>query len=88
MAGSIVFVLLFVIVALAMMTRRGRQSGRRRGFGVGPGATGAIYDLLNEDKRNAIEIIVEEKAAARDPETADGNLPDLARTSSERRSPH
>lgn len=38
---------------------------------------GAVYGLLNEDKRNAIEIIVEEKAGARDPEDADGNLPDL-----------
>ena len=45
--------------------------------GPGPGASGAIYDLLNQDKRNAIELIVEEKAGARDPEDADGNLPDL-----------
>ena len=36
-----------------------------------------MYDLLNQDKRNALEIIVEDKAAARDPEDADGNLPDL-----------
>jgi hypothetical protein len=34
--------------------------------------------MLNQDKRHAIEIIVEEKAAARDPEDRDGNLPDLA----------
>lgn len=33
--------------------------------------------MLNEDKRKAIEIIVEEKAEARDPETADGDLPQL-----------
>jgi hypothetical protein len=38
---------------------------------VGPALSGTIYDLLNEDKRNAIELIVEEKAAAGDPETAD-----------------
>ena len=71
--------------------RRGRHHGRcsswrscgrggRRGriFGdPGPGAAGAIYDMLNEDKRKAIEIIVEEKAEATDPETADGNLPEL-----------
>ena len=43
----------------------------------GPGTAGAIYDMLNEDKRKAIEIIVEEKAEATDPETADGNLPEL-----------
>jgi hypothetical protein len=43
----------------------------------GAGAYGAVYDLLNQDKRNAIELIVEDKAGARDPEDADGNLPDL-----------
>jgi hypothetical protein len=32
---------------------------------------------LNEDKRKAIEIIVEQRAGARDAEDADGNLPDL-----------
>ena len=33
--------------------------------------------MLHEDKRKALEIIVEERAEARDPEDADGNLPDL-----------
>ena len=41
--------------------------------GPGPGASGAVYDLLNQDKRNAIELIVEEKAGYRDPEDADGS---------------
>lgn len=45
---------------------------RRRKRGIGPGASGAIHDMLNEDKRKAIEIIAEERAEARDPETADG----------------
>ena len=36
------------------------------------GEVGAVYDLLNQDKRNAIELIVEEKAGYRDPEDADG----------------
>ena len=56
------------------------KARRKRGkvWGTpGPGAAGAIYDMLNQDKRNAIEIIVEEKAEERDPETADGNLPEL-----------
>jgi|SoiMethySBSTD1v2_1073268.scaffolds.fasta_scaffold14633_9 hypothetical protein len=35
------------------------------------------YDMLNEDKRNALEIIVEQRAEAHDPEDADGNLPDF-----------
>jgi len=52
---------------------------RRRRGSIGPGATGAVHDMLNEDKRKAIELIVEERAEARDPEDADGNLPDLER---------
>ena len=52
-------------------------SGRKRRRQVGAAASGTIYDMLNEDKRNAVEIIVEERAGARDPEDRDGNLPDL-----------
>jgi hypothetical protein len=63
--------ILLVIVAVFKMRRQ------RRGGGVGTGAAGIVYDMLNEDKRNAVEIIVEERAAARDPEDKDGNLPDL-----------
>jgi hypothetical protein len=53
------------------------KSRRRRRSRWGSGASAAIYDLLIEDKRKAIEIIVEERAEERDPETADGNLPEL-----------
>jgi hypothetical protein len=48
-----------------------------RSSGPGAGAVGTVYELLNEDKRKAIEIIVEQRAEARDAEDADGNLPDL-----------
>jgi hypothetical protein len=54
---------------------RGRR--RRQSMSPGSGAAGTIYDMLNEDKRKAVEIIVEEKAEARRPEYPDGNLPDL-----------
>jgi hypothetical protein len=70
--GLIVMTLFF---AALVQARRRRRKGRWEG--PGPGAAGAIYDMLNEDKRKAIEIIVEEKAEERDPETADGNLPEL-----------
>jgi hypothetical protein len=50
---------------------------RRRRTKVGAAAAGSIYDMLNEDKRKAVEIVVEERAGARDPEDRDGNLPDL-----------
>jgi len=67
-----------VIMALFVMAVLRARRKRRRGISApGPGTAGAIYDLLNEDKRRAIEIIVEEKAEERDPETADGNLPEL-----------
>ena len=69
--AGIVIVVLFIMAVL-----RARRKGRTFGH-PGPGAAGAIYDLLNEDKRRAIEIIVEQKAEETDPETADGNLPEL-----------
>ncbi|HEY7284399.1 MAG TPA: hypothetical protein VH497_03075 [Vicinamibacterales bacterium] len=63
-----------LLLVVAVWRRRG--PGRRRG-GVGSAAAGAFYDFLNEDKQKAIEIVVEERAGARDPEDRDGNLPDL-----------
>ena len=69
----ILLVIVAAIVASASQKRRHGGGGSR----PGAAAVGAMYDLLNQDKRNALEIIVEDKAAARDPEDADGNLPDL-----------
>ena len=66
-----------IMVLLLVAVRRRRRAGSTFSGGPGPGAAGAIYDMLNEDKRNAVEIIVEERAGARDPEDRDGNLPDL-----------
>jgi hypothetical protein len=68
-AAAWVVVLVAVVALLA--------STRRRSRGPGSAAAGAVYDMLNEDKRHALEIIVEQRAEARDPEDADGNLPDL-----------
>jgi MYXO-CTERM domain-containing protein len=62
-------VLLILILVVAFARR-----GRRR---VGSAASGIIYDLQSRDQRRATEIIVERRAESRDPETADGNLPDL-----------
>jgi len=63
-------------LVIAIVWKRRKQA--RRGA-VGSAAVGSIYDMLNEDKRNAVEIIVEERAGARDPEDRDGNLPDLSK---------
>jgi len=60
----------FVMVAYLLLFRRVRS---RR---VGVASVGTMYDLLNEDRRKAVEIIVEEKAAATNPETDDDLPPD------------
>ena len=69
--NAIVWLVAIVLVILAF-SRLGRNARD-----IGPGATGSVYDMLNEDKRKAIEIVVEERAEARDPEDRDGNLPEL-----------
>jgi hypothetical protein len=69
--GMIVVVGLLVIFRLSLSTK-GAKKARRRGPGAG--AAGAFYEMLNEDKRKAIEIVVEQKAAARDEETADDTV--------------
>ncbi len=79
-----VLVLVIGVIALVQRKTRHGRGRRRRGGGIGPGAAGAIYDLLNEDKRKAVEIIVEQKAEATDPETADGDLPDIERPKTHR----
>lgn len=68
-------VLAGIVVLIVRGRARGSQGGRPRG--IGSAAVGTVYDMLNEDKRKAVEIIVEGRAEARDPEHADGNLPDL-----------
>ena len=62
---------------LVVLVYRRMRKQRRRG-GIGSAGAGSVYDWLNQDKRNAVEIVVEGRAEARDPEDKDGNLPDLA----------
>lgn len=38
-----------------------------------------MYEMLSDDRRAAVEVVLEERAAVRDPEHRDGNLPDLQR---------
>jgi hypothetical protein len=60
-----------IVLVVGVLVRALTGPGGRRSGGPGPGASGAVYDMLNEDKRKAIEIILEERAGYRDPETAD-----------------
>ena len=69
--------LVIFLVIVLVSTYQDRHAPRSRRFsGPGPAAMGSIYDLLNQDKRNAIELIVEEKAEATDPEHADDTVDD------------
>jgi hypothetical protein len=72
--SAAVFLLLLALAVGAWRLRRKRAS-------IGPGAAGAFYELLNDDRRAAVEIIVEERTGYRDPEDRDGDLPQLGRSS-------
>jgi hypothetical protein len=72
--------LLVLIIAFVVVIWR----KRRRGISVGPGSAGSFYEFLSEDRRAALEVIVEQRTGYRDPEDRDGNLPQL-QTSSRRK---
>jgi hypothetical protein len=67
--SALIIMVLFVAAVLAV-----RRRGRRGAPGIG--ASGAVYDMLNADRRRGIEIIAEERAEYRDPESADDAPPD------------
>ncbi len=66
-----VFGVIIVVLIVLMRAVMGPGGGGRRSSGPGAAASGAVYDMLNEDKRKAIEIVLEERAGYRDPESAD-----------------
>jgi hypothetical protein len=77
MTGTGVAIGIAVFVVFVGLIRRKTGRGHR----PGSAAAGAVYDLLNEDKRRAIEIIVEQRAEATDPERARDNAPNLEKPS-------
>lgn len=60
-----------ILVAIVFISRRARRHG-------GAGRVGAVYEWLNEDKKKALDVIVEERATRRRPENPDGT-PDPGR---------
>jgi len=72
------------ISALLFLLIIGAWRLRRRRVTLGPAAAATMHELLNDDRRAAVEIILEERAAERDPEDRDGNLPDLEGSSRRR----
>ena len=63
--GAIIWLVMLTLLGLAFY----RAKTRRRHLGAG--AAGAVYGMMNEDKRKAVEIVVADKAAAHDFEHAD-----------------
>ena len=71
------FLALGVLALVAVIVRKTRR--RNRGIGrLGPGGIGSIYDMLNQDKRNAMELILEERAEERTLEHEDDIVDPLA----------
>jgi hypothetical protein len=72
--SAVIWVAVLVLAWRAfVVARKAKRGGTMTGA-----VAGTMYDWQNAEKQKAIEIIVEEKAGARDPEDKDGNLPDLA----------
>ena len=65
---------------LIVLSRR----ARRHGGSLRAGVVGAMYEWQDRDKQKALDVIVEGKAAERDPERADGDLPQLQGPTKER----
>jgi hypothetical protein len=65
LGGVIIWAVMVVLAGFAFY----RAKTRRRH--IGAGAAGMVYGMMNEEKRKAVEIVVQDKAAARDFEHAD-----------------
>jgi hypothetical protein len=72
-AGYLLFALFLII---------GTWRLRRRSVTVGPAAGAMMTELLDDRRRAAIEIIIEERTGEKDVEDRDGHLPELAAGSS------
>ena len=65
LGGAAIWLVMMVLLGVAVY----RAKTRRRH--IGSGAAGAVYGMMNEEKRKAIEVVVTDKAAAHDFEHAD-----------------
>jgi hypothetical protein len=71
MAEALIWLAVLVLVVFAFRSVVNRRTH------VGAASAGTIYDWLNQDKRKAIEIVVDGQAERQDGEHAEGNLPEL-----------
>ena len=66
-----------IIGGLMLWLAIGAWRLRKKRAVPGPAAAAMMNEILSEDRRAAVEIILEERTGERDPEDRDGNLPDL-----------
>jgi hypothetical protein len=64
-----------LIILVAISGLYGLLLQRLRSRRIGSAAVGSFYDMLEQDKRRAVEIIVEKKAEEQAPEDAEGTGP-------------
>jgi hypothetical protein len=65
LVSASIWLAMMVLAGFAIYRVRTRRSH------IGAAAAGTIYDIVQDEKRKAIEIVVADKAAARDFEHAD-----------------
>ena len=65
LASASIWLLMIALGGFAIYRVRTRRSH------IGSAAAGTVYDIIQDDKRKAIEIVVADKAAARDFEHAE-----------------
>jgi hypothetical protein len=63
-----------VIALLILWLVVGTWRLRKKHSTPGPAAAAMMHEMLTDDRRAAVEIILEERAAERDSEDRDGNL--------------
>jgi hypothetical protein len=64
-----------LIILVAISGLYGLLFQRLRSRRIGSAAVGSFYDMLDQDKRRAVEILVEKKAEEQPPEDAEGTGP-------------
>jgi hypothetical protein len=67
-----------LLVGLVLWMVVGIWRIRTKRASPGSALTSSMEMLFDDNRRAAIEVIVEERTGERDPEDKDGNLPDLA----------
>jgi len=66
-----------IIFLLMVWLLAGAWRLRSRRVTLGPAAAATLHEIMNDERRTAVEIILEERTGERDPEDRDGNLPKL-----------